>query len=299
MPRSGARVSRRRHRAAACSACSRSWRTPRTACAPTRWPRRSARARRPRTTCSTRSARRASPSTPRGGAYRLTAEAAASSPPPRGSRLPGEPRRPASTSSSRARTSASTSPRRAPGRSSSRSPAAARACRASPAWDRAIGENAHALALGKVALVAARRRPRCERYIDRGLRAFTPHTIISPESAARAARRHPRRRGRLRPRGVRRGLLLPRHARRRRPPAGLVAALGHLDVRRAASTPSASRSPEALVDVAERPRRSSAPPRFQRSRKTPRVLERAPRPSYVRAQPLLSATSISERKSQP
>ena len=81
-----------------------------------------------------------------------------------------------------------------------------------------IGSNAHALALGKVAL-SLLDAPALDRYIERGLRPYTPHTIVSPGWAARAARRHPRRRGRVRPRGVRRRLLLPRQARRRRPRA--------------------------------------------------------------------------------
>jgi DNA-binding IclR family transcriptional regulator len=42
-----------------------------------------------------------------------------------------------------------------------------------------IGENAHALALGKVAL-SLLDEPRLDRYIGRGLRAFTPYTITSP-----------------------------------------------------------------------------------------------------------------------
>ena len=164
---------------AACCACSRSWRTPRTACAPTRWPRRSGRARRRRTTCSTRSARRASPSAP--------AAVLTTSPPrrPASCRRSGRARSPpvwadCSTSSSSARTSGSTSRRRTPGRSSSRSPAAARACRASPGSAPRIGSNAHALALGKVAL-SLLDAPALDRYIERGLRPYTPHTIVSPE----------------------------------------------------------------------------------------------------------------------
>jgi acetyl-CoA synthetase len=42
-----------------------------------------------------------------------------------------------------------------------------------------IGSNAHALALGKVAL-SLLEPPALDRYIGRGLRAFTPHTIVSP-----------------------------------------------------------------------------------------------------------------------
>jgi acetyl-CoA synthetase len=41
-----------------------------------------------------------------------------------------------------------------------------------------IGENAHTLALGKVAL-SLLGEPALQRYIDRGLRVFTPHTITS------------------------------------------------------------------------------------------------------------------------
>ncbi len=43
-----------------------------------------------------------------------------------------------------------------------------------------IGENAHALALGKVAL-SLLGEAALQRYIDRGLRVFTPDTITSPE----------------------------------------------------------------------------------------------------------------------
>jgi acetyl-CoA synthetase len=43
-----------------------------------------------------------------------------------------------------------------------------------------IGENAHALALGKVALSLLDERG-LERYISHGLRAFTPATIMSPD----------------------------------------------------------------------------------------------------------------------
>lgn len=43
-----------------------------------------------------------------------------------------------------------------------------------------IGENAHALALGKVAL-SLLGEDALQRYIDRGLRVFTPATISSPE----------------------------------------------------------------------------------------------------------------------
>ena len=44
-----------------------------------------------------------------------------------------------------------------------------------------IGENAHALALGKVALSLLDER-RLERYLGHGLRGFTPHTITSPDA---------------------------------------------------------------------------------------------------------------------
>jgi DNA-binding IclR family transcriptional regulator len=43
-----------------------------------------------------------------------------------------------------------------------------------------IGQNAHALALGKVAL-SLRDEPGVERYISHGLRAYTPATIVSPD----------------------------------------------------------------------------------------------------------------------
>lgn len=43
-----------------------------------------------------------------------------------------------------------------------------------------IGENAHALGLGKIALSLLDERA-LERYISHGLRAFTPATIVSPE----------------------------------------------------------------------------------------------------------------------
>jgi IclR family acetate operon transcriptional repressor len=43
-----------------------------------------------------------------------------------------------------------------------------------------IGENAHALALGKVAL-SLLGEAALQRYIDRGLRVFAPATIVSPE----------------------------------------------------------------------------------------------------------------------
>jgi DNA-binding IclR family transcriptional regulator len=43
-----------------------------------------------------------------------------------------------------------------------------------------IGENAHTLALGKVAL-SLLGEAALQRYIDRGLRAFTPSTIVSAE----------------------------------------------------------------------------------------------------------------------
>jgi DNA-binding IclR family transcriptional regulator len=43
-----------------------------------------------------------------------------------------------------------------------------------------IGENAHALALGKVALSLLDERG-VERYVSHGLRAFTPATIVSPD----------------------------------------------------------------------------------------------------------------------
>lgn len=43
-----------------------------------------------------------------------------------------------------------------------------------------IGENAHALALGKVAL-SLLDDAGLERYVSRGLRSFTPATIVSPE----------------------------------------------------------------------------------------------------------------------
>ena len=43
-----------------------------------------------------------------------------------------------------------------------------------------IGENAHALGLGKIAL-SLLGEDALERYIGRGLRAFTPATIVSPE----------------------------------------------------------------------------------------------------------------------
>jgi acetyl-CoA synthetase len=44
-----------------------------------------------------------------------------------------------------------------------------------------IGSNAHALALGKVAL-SLLDPPALDRYIDRGLRPFTRHTIVSPDT---------------------------------------------------------------------------------------------------------------------
>jgi len=44
-----------------------------------------------------------------------------------------------------------------------------------------IGSNAHALALGKVAL-SLLDPPTLDRYIDRGLRPFTRHTIVSPDT---------------------------------------------------------------------------------------------------------------------
>jgi acetyl-CoA synthetase len=44
-----------------------------------------------------------------------------------------------------------------------------------------IGSNAHALALGKVAL-SLLDPPALDRYIDRGLRPFTRHTIVSPDA---------------------------------------------------------------------------------------------------------------------
>jgi DNA-binding IclR family transcriptional regulator len=43
-----------------------------------------------------------------------------------------------------------------------------------------IGENAHALGLGKIALSLLDQRA-LERYISHGLRAFTPDTIVSPD----------------------------------------------------------------------------------------------------------------------
>jgi DNA-binding IclR family transcriptional regulator len=49
-----------------------------------------------------------------------------------------------------------------------------------PGLDPRIGENAHALALGKVALSLLDERG-LERYISHGLRAFTPGTILSPD----------------------------------------------------------------------------------------------------------------------
>ncbi len=48
-----------------------------------------------------------------------------------------------------------------------------------PGLDGEIGPNAHALALGKVAL-ALHDAPTLERYVGDGLRAFTPHTIVDP-----------------------------------------------------------------------------------------------------------------------
>ena len=116
----------------------------------------------------------------RGGAYHLTSEASGSSPPDRAREVARRPRRHCSTSSSSARTSASTSRRRTPGRSSSRSPAAVRACRRMPGLGTRIGANAHALALGKVAL-SLLDAAALDRYIGRGLRPFTPHTIVSPD----------------------------------------------------------------------------------------------------------------------
>jgi DNA-binding IclR family transcriptional regulator len=48
-----------------------------------------------------------------------------------------------------------------------------------PGLGERIGENAHSLALGKVAL-SLLDEPRLQRYMSHGLRAYTPHTITEP-----------------------------------------------------------------------------------------------------------------------
>ena len=74
-----------------------------------------------------------------------------------------------------------------------------------------IRDNAHALALGKVALALARPEA-VDRYVrSPGLRRFTPHTHTDPGRL-----RDPRARLRDGARGVRRGLLLHRRSRPRR-----------------------------------------------------------------------------------
>ena len=97
-----------------------------------------------------------------------------------------------------------------------------------PARPRPSGHAAHARARHAHRLQRPRARARqgrarrcstraaLDRYIERGLRPLHAAHDHLAGRAARAARRHPRRRGRLRPRGVRRGLLLSRQARRRR-----------------------------------------------------------------------------------
>ena len=99
-----------------------------------------------------------------------------------------------------------------------RSSAARRACPSCPGSSPSIGDNAHALALGKVVLALAPPEV-VERYLQAAAcGASPPHTITDPRAARRAARGPPPRlRGR--PRGVRRGLLLHRRAGARRPRA--------------------------------------------------------------------------------
>ena len=78
-----------------------------------------------------------------------------------------------------------------------------------------IGANAHALALGKIALSLLDERA-LTRYLRHGLKAYTPTTITDPQVAAAPARGHPGRRGRVRRRGVQPRLLLPGPARAQR-----------------------------------------------------------------------------------
>ena len=114
----------------------------------------------------------------RGGAYHLTSEAAGIVPPDRAREVPAGLGGLLDELFERSH-KRSTSRRRTPGRSSSRSPAAARACPHAGLGTR-IGSNAHALALGKVAL-SLLDAPALDRYIERGLRPYTPHTIVSPD----------------------------------------------------------------------------------------------------------------------
>ena len=107
---------------------------------------------------------------------------------------------------------------------------------------------------GRPGGAAARGAPR---YIAGGLRAFTARTITSPDTLAGRARRGPADRRRLRPRGVRRGLLLRRRAdlrrgrRAGRPCSGC-------RPRRAHSTPSATSLPRLSATSPERRLRRSA-----------------------------------------
>ena len=75
-----------------------------------------------------------------------------------------------------------------------------------------------------------------------------------------------------------------------------VAALGHLDVRALLRARARDRSRRCCATSRARPRRCSAPPRFQRSRKTPSVLERTPLPG-VRSARIASATRSDRRGS--
>ena len=156
-----------------------------------------------------------------------------------------------------------------------------------------IGSNAHALALGKVAL-SLLDASALDRYIEPGLRPYTPHTIVSPDGL------------RAQLDDIRAGevafdreefdvdfccLAKPVLDARGR----AVAALGLSMSSRCFDTERETLA-EVLRTSRARPRRCSAPPRFQRSRKTPEFLSGRRCPANVQTAPLCSHPFRQERK---
>ena len=158
-----------------------------------------------------------------------------------------------------------------------------------------IGENAHALALGKVAL-SLLGEAALQRYIDRGLRVFTPATIASPEQLrAQLAE-------------IRAGavafdceefradfccLAAPVRNAAGQPVAALGISMSArcFELERASLRPCSSTWPSAR-------RRSSPHARFPRTRKTHPFLSARTCPVYVRAQPpALSPVDLGEEVS--
>ena len=138
-----------------------------------------------------------------------------------------------------------------------------------------IRDSAHALAMGKVVL-SLLSPSAVSRYVARGLTAFTPHTITSPDELAAELAAGRSRRLRGRPRGVRRELLLHRGADLRRPRPVRRRARALDDRQRLRLRPRRAGADRRRRRPARRPARRRAGVRPGRPRRAP-----APRPGRV------------------